>query len=109
MKQVRIDNSTSYSRLQSKLGFAGSVLTCILATSLSRAEPRDQAAERKVAEAMTVINAAGDYNRAEAVLLGTDRACADQCSARVKAQIWLYIGSVRGSCSMIPSCAVAAF
>ena len=51
----------------------------------------------------------GRYEQAEAVLLGTDQACADRCSAPVKARIWLYIGCVRGTGNADQDGARAAF
>jgi hypothetical protein len=48
-------------------------------------------------------------SRTEAQLLGTHKACGDQCSASVQARIWLYIGSIRGSTSGDQSKVAAAF
>jgi hypothetical protein len=72
------------------------VACCTLAAPASAA-PKDRAALEKISETMKGDYAMGRYEQAEAILLGTDQACADRCSAPVKAQIWLYIGCVRGT------------
>jgi hypothetical protein len=84
-------------------------ITCYALAAPASATPEDHAALQKVSVAMRGDYAAGRVDRAEPVLLGTDQACADRCSARVKAQIWLYIGSVRGTGSGNQDGARAAF
>ena len=59
--------------------------------------PKDRAAEEKIAEAIQDRYAAQDYDGAEALLRGTQEACADGCSPEVKARIWMYIGVIRGN------------
>ncbi len=88
---------------------AGLELLSQLVCSPALAPPRDAAADRKITEAMTVKYASGDRVGAEALLLGIDKACTDQCSAQVRAKIWLYIGLVRAANKTDDAGANAAF
>jgi hypothetical protein len=67
----------------------------VLMLESALAAPRDAGAERRMREAMTLHFVAGNHVKAEALLLGIDKACEDRCSPRVKARIWLNVGIVR--------------
>ena len=58
---------------------------------------RDNAASKKIDEAINEHYLATDFDKAEAVLTGTINACADKCSPGVIAKAWMYVGIVRGS------------
>ena len=58
---------------------------------------RDNAATKKIDEAINEHYLATDFDKAEAVLTGTINACADKCSPAVLAKAWMYVGIVRGS------------
>jgi hypothetical protein len=77
-------------------GWLLAVACCALAAP-AWATPEDRTALQEVAETMRGNYAAGHYDQAEGALLSIDRACADRCSTLVKAQIWLYVASVRGT------------
>lgn len=86
------------------------VLIALLAVGYPAvAAPRDRAAQGKIAEAMRVHFAQGEFARAEALLLGTHQACEDRCSPGVLATIWLYVGSVRGAGDGAPATVREAF
>jgi len=74
------------------------VLSTILGTaSATQAQPgtRDLSASQFVTGTMESLYRQGDFDKAEAQLLGTLNACGEQCSVPVKARIWMYIGVVR--------------
>lgn len=81
----------------------------MLSTRICSAAPRDGATMNKVSQVVTAHATTAEPNRAEAQLLGTQRACADQCSPSVQARIWLYIGSIRGSTNGDQGKVAAAF
>jgi len=58
---------------------------------------RDDAASRKIREAIDSHYLATNFDKAADVLSGTIAACADQCSPQVLARAWMYLGLVRGS------------
>lgn len=58
---------------------------------------RDNAANKKIDEAINQHYLATDFDKAEAVLTGTINACGDKCSPGVIAKAWMYVGIVRGS------------
>ena len=58
---------------------------------------RDNAANKKIDEAINEHYLATDFDKAEAVLTGTINACAEKCSPAVLAKAWMYVGIVRGS------------
>lgn len=58
---------------------------------------RDAAANRKIDEAINTHYLATDFDKAEAVLTGTIKACEDKCSPPTLAKAWMYVGIVRGS------------
>lgn len=59
--------------------------------------PRDKAANKKIDEAINQHYLATDFDKAEAILTGTIKACGEKCSAEVIAKAWMYVGVVRGS------------
>ena len=65
--------------------------------ALAVAAPRDNAANKKVDEAINQYYLATEFDKAEAILRGTIEACEDRCSPEVKARAWMYVGIVRGS------------
>lgn len=58
---------------------------------------RDNAANKKIDEAINVHYFSTDFDKAEGVLTGTINACGDKCSPQVIARAWMYVGIVRGS------------
>ncbi|MES1173710.1 MAG: hypothetical protein ABUL62_05220 [Myxococcales bacterium] len=58
---------------------------------------RDNAASKKIDEAINEHYLATDFDKAEGVLTGTITACAEKCSPAVLAKAWMYVGIVRGS------------
>jgi len=58
---------------------------------------RDNAATKKIDEAINEHYLATDFDKAEQVLTGTVAACGDKCSPAVLARAWMYVGIVRGS------------
>ena len=58
---------------------------------------RDNAATKKIDEAINEHYLATDFDKAEGVLTGTITACAEKCSPAVLAKAWMYVGIVRGS------------
>jgi hypothetical protein len=58
---------------------------------------RDAAASRKIDEAINTHYLATEFDKAEAVLTGTIKACEDKCSPQTLAKAWMYVGIVRGS------------
>lgn len=58
---------------------------------------RDNAATKKIDQAINEHYLATDFDKAEAVLTGTITACAEKCSPAVIARAWMYVGIVRGS------------
>jgi len=58
---------------------------------------RDNAANKKIDEAINTHYVATDFEKAEGVLLGTINACSDKCSPQTMGKAWMYVGIVRGS------------
>ncbi|HEX3871398.1 MAG TPA: hypothetical protein VHV77_13225, partial [Pirellulales bacterium] len=58
---------------------------------------RDNAASKKIDEAINEHYLATDFDKAEGVLTGTINACGEKCSPGVIAKAWMYVGIVRGS------------
>ena len=58
---------------------------------------RDNAASKKIDEAINEHYLATDFDKAEQVLTGTINACGDKCSPAVIGKAWMYVGIVRGS------------
>jgi hypothetical protein len=58
---------------------------------------RDEAAKRKIREAIDSHYLATDFDKAEQVLSGTITACGDKCSPQLLARAWMYVGIVRGT------------
>ena len=61
------------------------------------AGPKDAAAERKIEAAVNDLCLVGKMTEAEAQLKGIYEACGDDCSGRVKAEAWMYVGIMGGS------------
>jgi hypothetical protein len=75
-------------------------LLCLLLTLALPASAqftRDNAANKKIDEAINEHYLATDFDKAEGVLTGTVTACGDKCSPGVIARAWMYVGIVRGS------------
>jgi len=70
---------------------------------------RDNAATKKIDEAINEHYLATDFDKAEQVLTGTVNACAEKCSPAVLARAWMYVGIVRGSGKNDQAGAKAAF
>lgn len=58
---------------------------------------RDNAANKKIDEAVNDHYLATNFDKAEGVLTGTINACGEKCSPGVIARAWMYVGIVRGS------------
>lgn len=58
---------------------------------------RDNAATKKIDEAINEHYLATNFDKAESVLTGTINACGEKCSPAVIARAWMYVGIVRGS------------
>lgn len=58
---------------------------------------RDNAANKKIDEAVNDHYLATNFDKAEGVLTGTINACGEKCSPGVIAKAWMYVGIVRGS------------
>lgn len=74
-----------------------SALAAALFAATAFAAPRDNAATKKIDEAINQHYLATEFDKAEAILTGTIKACGDKCSAPVIAKAWMYVGIVRGS------------
>ena len=75
-------------------------LLCLLLTLALPASAqftRDNAANKKIDEAVNEHYLATDFEKAEGVLTGVVQACGDKCSPQVIARAWMYVGIVRGS------------
>ncbi len=69
----------------------------LVALPLKAQYTRDNAANKKIDEAINLHYVATDFEKAEGVLLGTINACGDKCSPQVFGRAWMYVGIVRGS------------
>lgn len=58
---------------------------------------KDRAAKKKIDEAINQHYLVMDMDKAESILRGTIKACGNQCSPKILAEAWMYIGIVRGS------------
>ncbi|MGE0325110.1 MAG: hypothetical protein AB7S68_22495 [Polyangiaceae bacterium] len=74
-----------------------SALAVALFAATAFAAPRDNAANKKIDEAINQHYLATEFDKAEAILTGTIKACGDKCSGPVIAKAWMYVGIVRGS------------
>lgn len=72
-------------------------LLIFVAAPASAQFTRDNAANKKIEEAINTHYVATDFDKAEGVLLGTINACGDKCSPQTIAKAWMYVGIVRGS------------
>lgn len=72
-------------------------LAAALFAATALAAPRDNAATKKIDEAINQHYLATEFDKAEGILTGTIKACADKCSPAVLAKAWMYVGIVRGS------------
>lgn len=72
-------------------------LAAALFAATALAAPRDNAATKKIDEAINQHYLATEFDKAEAILTGTIKACGDKCSPAVIAKAWMYVGIVRGS------------
>jgi hypothetical protein len=73
------------------------VALLLVALPASAQYTRDNAANKKIDEAINTHYLSTDFDKAEGVLTGTVNACADKCSPQVIAKAWMYVGIVRGS------------
>jgi hypothetical protein len=69
----------------------------LLISVVALAAPRDNAANKKIDEAINQHYLATDFDKAEGILTGTIKACEDKCSPSVLGRAWMYVGIVRGS------------
>ncbi|MCA9631754.1 MAG: hypothetical protein KC766_29070 [Myxococcales bacterium] len=72
-------------------------LAAALFAASAFAAPRDNAALKKIDEAINQHYLATSFDKAEAILTGTIKACGAKCSGPVIAKAWMYVGIVRGS------------
>lgn len=72
-------------------------LSLTLALPASAQFTRDNAANKKIDEAINEHYLATNFEKAEGILTGTVQACGDKCSPQVIARAWMYVGIVRGS------------
>ncbi len=72
-------------------------LLVTLVSTAALSAPRDKAAGEKIDEAINQYYLATQFDKAEAILTGTIKACGDKCSPAVIAKAWMYVGVVRGS------------
>jgi hypothetical protein len=70
---------------------------CLLSFPARGQYTRDEAANKKIRQAIDVHYLATEFDKAEAVLTGTITACAEKCSPQLLAKAWMYVGIVRGS------------
>src|SRR5688572_10473486 len=73
------------------------VVSVVFLTFTAHAAPRDNAANKKIDEAVNQHYLSTNFEKAEAVLTGTIKACEDKCSGQVLGRAWMYVGIVRGS------------
>jgi hypothetical protein len=73
------------------------VALLLVALPASAQYTRDNAANKKIDEAINIHYLSTDFDKAEGVLIGTVNACGDKCSPQVIARAWMYVGIVRGS------------
>ena len=73
------------------------VVSVVFLAVTAHAAPRDNAANKKIDEAVNKHYLATNFDKAEAVLTGTIKACEDKCSGQVLGRAWMYVGIVRGS------------
>lgn len=86
------------------------MLALVLATSSAGAQyTRDKAAAARIQEAINQRFLGGNFRSAEALLLGTIKACAGKCSPKLLARAWMYVGLVRSNSNSNPAGAEVAF
>jgi hypothetical protein len=71
--------------------------------------PRDNAANKKIEEAINEHYVVLDFDKAEGVLTGTILACETKCRPATIARAWMYVGVVRGAGKHDRSSAFDAF
>ncbi len=81
----------------------------VAGTTWAQAGTKDSSATQHVAKTMDSLYQQGAFDETEAQLLGTLKACGEQCSASVEARIWMYIGVVRVDGRHKPAQAKQAF
>jgi hypothetical protein len=59
--------------------------------------PRDDAANKKIREALESHYLSTEFDKAEQLLVGTIDACENKCSPATLSKAWMYVGIVRGS------------
>jgi hypothetical protein len=80
------------------LRFFPVALACLLFSLPARGQyTRDEAANKKIRQAIDVHYLQTEFEKAEGVLTGTIAACAEKCSPQLLARAWMYVGVVRGS------------
>lgn len=79
------------------LKILASVVFALVASPAWAQFTRDNAANKKIDEAINLHYFATDFDKAEGVLLGTVNACENKCRAATLAKAWMYVGIVRGS------------
>jgi hypothetical protein len=90
----RLEDPSVHRRIRATLL---AVATVVLLSVTSQAAPRDNAANKKIDEAVNQHYLATAFDKAENILTGTIKACEDKCSGPVLARAWMYVGIVRGS------------
>ncbi|HVJ16586.1 MAG TPA: hypothetical protein VM686_14190, partial [Polyangiaceae bacterium] len=77
--------------------FLAAALFVLVAHPAAAQFTRDNAATKKIDEAINNHYLATEFDKAEGVLTGTINACGDKCSPQVIGKAWMYVGNVRGS------------
>ena len=77
--------------------FLAAALFVLVAHPAAAQFTRDNAATKKIDEAINNHYLATEFDKAEGVLTGTINACGDKCSPQVIGKAWMYVGIVRGS------------
>ncbi len=65
--------------------------------AVAQSGSKDRSALQKIEEAFNEHYLATDFDKAQSLLLGVIKACADKCSNAVLAKAWMSVGLVRGS------------
>jgi hypothetical protein len=74
-----------------------SLAALVLTSAVCVAAPKDKSANGMIDKAMNEHYLQTDFKKAEGLLLGTIKACGEECSPAVIARAWMYVGIVRGS------------
>lgn len=75
----------------------------------AHAAPKDKSANKMIDKAINEHYLGTNFRKAESLLLGTIKACGEECSEPVLARAWMYVGVVRGSGNKDQKGAKAAF